>query len=564
MLGVVRRWVDWYDPKTPLIAAGFSAENMYDYLRSIPDPHTLPFDGLGIHFNIGELSPEGADMEGLFDDLNGLLKLDETKRGIDIPQLDWAVGERVSPLQQAAYHARAGLIVNRNVREPYRVKLVNDGETFEGYGLFHRRSYGNTPNVQGARPLYVPKPAYFALVTTRRMLEKSRFDGAIRIPDREAAANYAYLYEKEGGVWMAALWRARGEPRLYRAPADWKDATLMDAFGTVMPPRETVRLGPVPLFVAFPAGRAGGQIRHDLRMLEPDDGRDRRWLVLMTAEPDSARRAEYRAAGSAATLVRRDRRLVGGEPVEHAFLTGLTEEQFVFTAGKPGTCRLTRTWFCDAAGTNSHLSVSLNGGPDQPWDLSISEMGRDLKQYGVRESSLLLPGVISGANRIAVRHLQPGNSACWTVAPLADNTIDLAYWDPITAVQSKGFPLASLSARGTPLRIGDRTYATGVGALAPSYIEYPLQQRFGRFEVTVGVDAAGRGRGNVVFSVYGDGKLLKSSGGVTGFSPAQKLVVEDLGEVSRLALRVVNAEKESAEGLADWVDAKLYLKGNDP
>ncbi len=79
--------------------------------------------------------------------------------------------------------------------------------------------------------------------------------------------------------------------------------------------------------------------------------------------------------------------------------------------------------------------------------------------------------------------------------------------------------------------------------------------------MTVGIDAVSRGRGNVVFSIYGDGKLLKSSGTVTGFSPAQKLIVEDLGNVSRLALRVVNTEKDDAEGLADWVDARLYLKG---
>ena len=560
MLEIVRRWVDMYDPETPVVAGGFSADNVYNYLRTIPEPETLPFDRLGIQFNIGELSPEGADMEGLLDDLNSLLKLNETERGIDVPQLDWAVGELVSPLQQAAYHARAILIMNRRLRETYRLTLANDGETFDGYGLFYRRPYGNTPNLQGLRPLYLPKPAYFAIATTHRALEKCRFDTALRIPDRDAAANYAYLYEKEGGIWMAALWRARGEARDYRVPADWKGATAMDAFGTAAPLRETISFGRVPLFVTFPAGCSIGQIRHELRVLQPADGHDRRLLVLMTADPDSARRAEYRATGTHATLVRRDRRLIGGEPVEHAFLTGLSEEHFTFTADKPGKVRLARTWLCDEGQTNFVLSVMLNDGPEQPWDLSLSETGKGLEQHGIRESSLLLQAVTPGVNRVAIRHKQPGSTACWTVAPVPDKTVDLAYWDPINAVQSKGFPLTSLSARGTPLRIGDQTFKTGIGTLSPAYIEYPLQEQFARLEVTVGIDAAGRGRGNAVFSIYGDGRLLAGSGSMSGFSPPKTLVVEDLGTVSRLALRVVNAEEDGSEGLANWVDAKLYRK----
>ena len=100
----------------------------------------------------------------------------------------------------------------------------------------------------------------------------------------------------------------------------------------------------------------------------------------------------------------------------------------------------------------------------------------------------------------------------------------------------------------------------GIGTMAPAYLEYPLQQQFGRFEVTVGVDAVGRGRGNVIFSIFGDGKLLATSGTMTGFSAAKTLVVEDLGQVSGLALRVVNGEKAGPGGLANWVDAKLYPK----
>lgn len=561
MISIVRKWVDVYDPNTPVIAAGFSADSVYGYLQSFPEPHKLPFDYLGVVFNIGELSPEAADMEGLLDDLDNLLELSATQRGLDVSQLDWPVGDLVSTMLQGAYHARASLIMNRNIREPHRFKLINDGASLEGYGVFYRASYGNSPNVQGLRPIYFPKPAYFAIVSTRRMLEGSRFEGAVQAPDRDPEANCAYIYKKPGGTRLAALWRARGEPRVYRTPAAWKNATAMDAFGTPIPLSDTVRFSPVPLFVTFPPDCAAAQIRHDLRTLESADGRDRILLALMTAEPDSAARAEYRATGAKPEpAVRRGRRLIGGSPVESTFLDGISQEDFSFTAEQAKACRLTRTWFCEDGQTGSVLAVSLNGGAAQKWDLSFSETGRNLKQAGIRESSLLVTGVAAGENRLSIRHERPGSTSCWRVSPLGSEPVDLACWDPINAAQPKGFPLAARSAIGTPLRIGERAFATGIGTLSPAYLEYPVDGRFARFEVTVGVDAAARGRGSMVFSVFGDGRLLATSGPMTGFSPPKTLLVERLDTVARLSLRVVNAEKETTDGLADWVDAKLYPK----
>jgi len=564
MLSVVRKWVDLYDPKKPVIAAGFSADTVYGYLQGIPESHKLPFDFLGVVFNIGELAPEAADMEGLLDDLDSLLKLTETRRGLDVSQLDWPVGNLVSTMQQGAYHARASLIMNRNIREPHRFKLVNDGESIEGYGVFYRASYGNSPNVQGLRPIYFPKPAYFAIVSTRRMLEGSRYEGSVQVPDRDPESNYAYLYEKPGGTRLAALWRARGEPRVYRTPSAWKGATYTDAFGTPMPPADTVRFSPVPLFVTFPPDRTAAQILHELRTLEPVDGQDRVLLALMTAEPDSAARAEYRATGaSAEPTIRRGRRLIGGGPIERTFLDGITQEAFAFTTDKAGACRLTRTWFCEDGQTGTVLSVSLNGGPTQRWDLAFSETGRKLKQGGIRESSWLLSEVMPGKNKLSIHHERPGSTAGWTVSPQGSEPVDLAFWGPISAAQPKGFPLATRSAIGTPLRIGERSFATGIGTLSPAYLEYPVDRRFARFEVTVGVDAAARGRGSMIFSVFGDGRLLATSGPMTGFSPPKTLIAEDLGGISRLALRVVNAEKETADGLADWVEGKLYPRSGE-
>jgi hypothetical protein len=358
---------------------------------------------------------------------------------------------------------------------------------------------------------------------------------------------------------MAALWRARGEPRAYRAPRAWKDASFTDAFGSPIPPADTVQFSAVPLFVTFPAGRPAATLRHELRTLQAADGRDRVLLALLTAEPDSAARAAYRAQGAGPEpAVRRSRRLIGGAPVEYSFLDGVTQEEFLFTADTAGTCRLTRTWFSPDGQTGSVLSVSLNGGPELRWDLSFSETGRKLKQGGIRDSTLLLRGVSAGENRLLIRHDRPGSAACWTVSALDEHPVDLACWNPINAAQAKGYPLAARSAIGTPLRIGKRAFETGIGTLSTAYIEYPVNGCFTRFEVTVGVDAAGSGRGSMIFSVYGDGRLLATSGPMTGFSPPKTLAAENMDEVSRLALRVVNSEADAPDGLADWTDAKLY------
>jgi hypothetical protein len=201
------------------------------------------------------------------------------------------------------------------------------------------------------------------------------------------------------------------------------DTTATEAFGTPLPPADTVRLSAVPLFVTFPAGYPAAALRHELRTLEPADGRDRVLLALVTAEPESAARAAYRATGAGPNpAVRRARRLIGGSPVEQAFLEGVTQEDFRFTADQAGTCRLTRTWFCADGQTGSVLSVSLNGGPEHRWDLSFSETGRKLNQGGIRESSLLLRGVAAGENRLSIRHDRPGFSAGWSVSPLDESS----------------------------------------------------------------------------------------------------------------------------------------------
>ena len=57
--------------------------------------------------NIGELSPEAADMEGILDELNALLKLRETGRAAAITDLDWGINEYTSAVAASGL-SRAG------------------------------------------------------------------------------------------------------------------------------------------------------------------------------------------------------------------------------------------------------------------------------------------------------------------------------------------------------------------------------------------------------------------------------------------------------------------------
>ncbi len=97
LLEAFQRWVRLYNPKAKVIAGGFNFDKSLEYLARIAEPHTLPLDEIAVQMNLGELSPEQADMEGYLDDLDALLKLREQGHNVSITELDWGIGPYVSP-----------------------------------------------------------------------------------------------------------------------------------------------------------------------------------------------------------------------------------------------------------------------------------------------------------------------------------------------------------------------------------------------------------------------------------------------------------------------------------
>jgi hypothetical protein len=553
MLGVLHQWVKQYNPAARVTAGGFNFNRVLDYLERIPEPHTLPFDDLAVQMNIGELSPETVDLEGFLDELDGLLQLRERGRRVQTAELDWGVGPFLSPLEQAAYHVRAALILHSRGALPHQFSLANGGFEFAGYGTFHRVPYGTTSGQQTLKPTYVPKPAFFAHLATQRFLKTARFAAALAPPDRSLDFNRAFLYDHDDGGRTLVLWRVAPGERPYRLPSAWTGATATDAFGFPASLDGTVPLRTLPLFLRFPATAGAADLAHALRHLEPLDGRFPVIADLHVTEPDAATRFRYQAGGS----LRRGTRtgtIPGGGKVRQPLLEGIESETFTFTLAAPGHLLLRRRWFMDERG--QALTVALNDGAPEAWDLTPGEGHLP----GLRESTFVLRGARAGENRVEVRYAAPGNCALYRLEPVGEEFLELTRHGMLNARQTQGTVQLFRSAVGTPLRIGKELCEDGLGAHATSFIEYPLDGQFRAFEVTVGIDGHTEGRGSVLFRVFVDGKEKASSGTMSGFSTSKTLRVEDLAGARRLILSVTDAGDGNRNDLANWIDGRLFLK----
>jgi hypothetical protein len=126
--------------------------------------------------------------------------------------------------------------------------------------------------------------------------------------------------------------------------------------------------------------------------------------------------------------------------------------------------------------------------------------------------------------------------------------------EPQYLVSGWGSPRMNRSAAGTPLKIGDRTYRSGIGTNARSEAVFDLGGIFKTFESEIGLDAAAGGQGSVEFKIFGDTKLLWKSGLVKGQSAARKVRV-NINGVKELRLVVEDGGDGPRHDLADWAEA---------
>ena len=93
------------------------------------------------------------------------------------------------------------------------------------------------------------------------------------------------------------------------------------------------------------------------------------------------------------------------------------------------------------------------------------------------------------------------------------------------------------SVSGGPLRLGGRTYSTGLGLHSFCELTYAIEGKYARFVAVVGIDDAVRPAGNAELTVLGDGKPLCKPVALTGKDAAKTLRI-DVAGVKSLTVRV--------------------------
>ena len=117
----------------------------------------------------------------------------------------------------------------------------------------------------------------------------------------------------------------------------------------------------------------------------------------------------------------------------------------------------------------------------------------------------------------------------------------------------------------TPLKIGSRSFAHGLGTHSVSHLRLLSPEPIDRFDAWVGVDANERtagGSGSVIFSVEVDGReLFRSPVRRGGEEPMQIAVTNPpASEVRTLDLRVGDAGDGPSCDHADWAEATITLR----
>jgi hypothetical protein len=322
----------------------------------------------------------------------------------------------------------------------------------------------------------------------------------------------------------------------------------------------------MPLFLRFTSTTPVEQVTHALRNLQPLEVDEQHRLVLdfNSAGAYAKQAAEYTATGGD-TVDTGIGRMFGGERVPpEGFLKNVSEERFAFRLNESADVLLSRLWVLGA--DKRTLRVSLNGGPEHVWNLTPSAGLVASNEYdklyvpGPRRSAWVLRGCRNGRNEVVLRHEGPATSGGFRLTMITTGRVDLADCGPLAFMDSGVAVQTFRNAWGGPLKLGKQTYASGIGCMGITALEYPLNKQYTRFEVTVGIDAITEGKGSVSFRILVDGKEKAKSGLMSGMTLPKTLRVDDLDGAERLVLMVDDGGDGSENDLADWVNPVLVLK----
>ncbi len=117
---------------------------------------------------------------------------------------------------------------------------------------------------------------------------------------------------------------------------------------------------------------------------------------------------------------------------------------------------------------------------------------------------------------------------------------------------------------GRALMMSGVRYAKGLGAHAPSALEFRTNGACSNFTASLGLDDEGNGVGSVLFQVWGDGRKLYEGGVMRGTSATEAVNVGIAG-VRSLRLQMVSVDTTNSDS-ADWANARVLCptKPNAP
>ena len=149
-------------------------------------------------------------------------------------------------------------------------------------------------------------------------------------------------------------------------------------------------------------------------------------------------------------------------------------------------------------------------------------------------------------------------------AARGEETVRLGELDLSKMTVGWGEPVVNLSIQKKPLTVAGQKFDNGVGSHANSVMYIDLAGGSKSFSAYVGVDdEVGGGTGSIEFRVYGDGRLLWTSGVMKAGQAAKKLNV-DVSGVKTLVLVANSAGDGVDSDHADWAEAKFEVTGARP
>jgi hypothetical protein len=123
-------------------------------------------------------------------------------------------------------------------------------------------------------------------------------------------------------------------------------------------------------------------------------------------------------------------------------------------------------------------------------------------------------------------------------------------------------PRFDLNVVGSPLRIGGKTFAKGIGVRSYSKITFDVQGAQ-QFLATAALDDAAEDQASVVFRVYVDSRrVLETPERTAGSSPVPISI--PLENARTLTLEVDFARRGDQQDIADWIDARLVRPAAAP